>query len=154
MTTINKKERLVAAIKNGTVIDHIPADKTMQVVALLGLDTELNLVTIGYNYPSSKLGRKGIIKISDRYFTSDEINKLSVVAPNIAISIIKDYEVTDKFTVVTPEILRGIVRCNNPRCITNIEKIPTLFHVLSKGNVTLRCHYCDTEQKINDVALV
>jgi len=151
---MKKNERLVAAINNGTVIDHIPASKTYLVANLLGLDKETNPVTIGYNYPSSKIGRKGIIKVSGRYFTSEEINKLSVVTPNIVISIIKDYEVIDKITVNTPDTLVGIVRCNNPMCITNNEPMPTLFHVSDKENGVLHCHYCDKEQDINKVQLV
>lgn len=151
---MKKNERLVAAINNGTVIDHIPASKTYLVANLLGLDKETNPVTIGYNYPSSKIGRKGIIKVSGRYFTSEEINKLSVVTPNIVISIIKDYEVIEKITVNTPDTLVGIVRCNNPMCITNNEPMPTLFHVSDKENGVLHCHYCDKEQDINKVQLV
>lgn len=151
---MNKNERLVAAINNGTVIDHIPASKTYQVVSLLGLDKEANPVTIGYNYPSSKLGRKGIIKVSDRFFTSEEINKLSVVTPNIVISIIKDYEVVEKITVNTPDILVGIVKCNNPRCVTNNEPMSTVFHVSDKKLGIIHCHYCDKEQEISKVTLL
>ena len=40
---------LVAAIENGTVIDHIPAEKTYQVVNLLGLQNLQTPVTIGFN---------------------------------------------------------------------------------------------------------
>lgn len=151
---MDKKERLVAAIKNGTVIDHIPANKTFQVVNLLGLDTEANPVTIGYNYPSDKIGKKGIIKVSDRFFTTDEINRLSVVAPRIIMNIIKDYEVVEKITVETPDELRGIVRCHNPKCITNNEPMQTLFHVCDKDHGILKCHYCDKEQAISKVELV
>ncbi len=154
ISNTNKGKRLVAAIENGTVIDHIPAAKTFQVVNLLGLDKETHPITIGYNYPSQKIEQKGIIKVSDRYFTSDEINRLSVVAPNIVISIIKDYEVVEKITVTTPDTLRGIVRCQNPKCITNNEPMQTLFHVCDKESGTLKCHYCDVEQSINKVELV
>lgn len=150
---MNKKERLVAAIKNGTVIDHIPTKKTFQVISLLGLDKETLPVTIGYNYPSSKVGTKGIVKISDRFFTAEEINKLSVVAPKIVINIIKDYEVVQKITVETPSILRGIVKCNNPNCITNNEPMSTIFHLSDRLSNTLRCHYCDKEQEITKVEL-
>lgn len=151
---MNKNERLVAAIKNGTVIDHIPADKTFKVVNLLDLENEKNPITIGFNYKSAKLGSKGIIKVSDRYFTSEEINKLSVIAPKIAINVIKDYEVVEKITIETPDTLQGIVKCNNPVCVTNNEPIPTLFHVSDKQTGILRCHYCDKEQLINRVELV
>lgn len=150
---MNKKERLVAAIKNGTVIDHIPSDKTFQVVSLLGLLQVTSPVTIGYNYPSTKVGSKGIIKVSDKFFTDDEISRLSVVAPNVVLNVIHDYEVTEKKTVETPDELRGIVKCNNPKCITNNEPMHTIFHIVDKAHGILKCHYCDKEQDIDKVEL-
>lgn len=150
---MNKKERLVAAIENGTVIDHIPADKTFQVVNLLGLQDLETPVTIGYNYLSNKVGKKGIIKITDKFFTDDEISRLSVVAPKVVLNIIKDYDVVEKKTVETPDELRGIVKCNNPKCITNNEPMDTIFHVIDKERGVLKCHYCDKEQDINKVEL-
>ena len=148
---MNKKERLVAAIEHGTVIDHIPAAKTYQVASLLGLFDLKTLVTIGNNYPSQKVGNKGIIKVSDKFFTDDEISRLSVVAPKVILNIIRDYEVVEKKTVETPAEIRGIVKCNNPKCMTNNEPMSTHFHVA--GNV-LTCHYCEKEQDINKVELV
>ena len=149
----NKTERLVAAIKIGTVIDHIPAEKTYQVVNLLQLETLDTPVTIGYNYPSNKIGRKGIIKVSDKFFTDEEISRLSVVAQNVVLNIIHDYEVVEKKTVKTPDELRGIVKCNNPKCITNNEPMNTVFHVVNKEKGILKCHYCDKEQFIEKVDL-
>ena len=145
---------LVAAIKNGTVIDHIPTNKTYQVVSLLKLENLDTPITIGYNYRSKKLGHKGIIKVEDRFFTDEEISRLSVVAPNIVLNIIKDYEVVEKKTVITPDDLRGIVKCNNPRCITNNEPMQALFHVEDKEHGIIKCHYCEKEQDINKVDLV
>ncbi|MGP1465195.1 aspartate carbamoyltransferase regulatory subunit [Prevotella koreensis] len=150
----NKKERLVAAIENGTVIDHIPAEKTFMVANLLGLLELQTIVTIGNNYASNKLGRKGIIKVENKFFTNEEISRLSVVAPNVVLSIIKDYEVVEKKTVETPDELRGIVKCNNPKCITNNEPMRTVFHVVDKSNGVLKCHYCDVEQEIDKVEVV
>lgn len=150
----NKTERQVAAIKNGTVIDHIPAEKTYQVVNLLQLETHDTPVTIGYNYPSNKIGRKGIIKVSDKFFTDEEISRLSAVAQNVVLNIIHDYEVVEKKTVKTPDELRGIVKCNNPKCITNNEPMNTVFHVVNKEKGILKCHYCDKEQFIEKVELV
>ena len=150
----NKTERQVAAIKNGTVIDHIPADKTYQVVSLLQLQNLDTPVTIGYNYPSKKIGRKGIIKVSDKFFTDEEISRLSVVAPNVVLNVIKEYEVVEKKPVVTPDELRGIVKCNNPKCITNNEPMQTVFNVVDKVHGILKCHYCDKEQNIEKVELV
>lgn len=149
-----EKERLVAAIENGTVIDHIPAEKTYQVVSLLGLEHTLSPVTIGYNYPSSRLGRKGIIKISNKFFTDEEINRLSVIASKIILNTIHNFEVTQKRMVETPDVLRGIIKCNNPKCITNNEPMSTIFHTTGEDKQILRCHYCDMEQNINEVELV
>ena len=146
-----KNEMLVAAIENGTVIDHIPSEKTYQVAQLLGLQNLATPVTIGYNLLSKKLGKKGIIKVADKFFTDEEISRLSVVAPNIVLNIIHDYEVVEKKTVVTPEEIKGIVKCNNPKCITNNEPMATYFHV---ADGILTCHYCEKEQDINKVELV
>jgi len=142
---------LVAAIKNGTVIDHIPSEKTYQVAQLLGLHNMKTPVTIGYNFLSKKLGRKGLIKAEDKFFTDEEISRLSVVAPNIVLNIIKDFEVVEKKTVTTPEEIRGIVKCKNPKCITNNEPMQTWFHV---DHSLLTCHYCEKEQDISKVELV
>ena len=148
------KELLVSAIENGTVIDHIPTEKTFIVVNLLKLQEESNPVTIGFNLPSKKVGRKGIIKISNKFFSDEEINRLSVVAPKIVLNIIKGYEVVEKKTVETPDELRGIVKCNNPKCITNNDPMGTVFNVVDKKHGILKCHYCDKEQEMSRVELL
>ena len=151
---MNIKERLVAAIENGTVIDHIPAEKTYQVAQLLGLYELTDPVTIGLNYPSKKIGKKGIIKVTDKFFTDEEISRLSVITPNVVLSIIRNYEVVEKKKVETPDELHGIIRCNNPKCITNNEPMDTYFRVMNKKQGTVRCHYCDKEQDMSTVELV
>lgn len=149
-----KNEIMVTAIENGTVIDHIPTEKTFEVATLLNLESLSTPVTIGYNYRSKKIGRKGIIKVADKFFTDEEISRLSVVAPNVVLNVINDYEVVEKKTVTTPDELRGIVKCNNPKCITNNEPMDTLFHIVDKERGTLKCHYCEKEQDITKVQLV
>lgn len=149
-----KKEMQVAAIENGTVIDHIPAEKTYLVADLLDLKASTMPVTIGYNLPSNRIGKKGIIKITNKFFTDEEISRLSVVAPNVVLNIIKDYEVVEKKKVVTPDELRSIVKCNNPKCITNNEPMSTIFNVVDKEHGIIKCHYCDKEQDIDKVELV
>lgn len=150
---MSKRERLVAAIKNGTVIDHIPTEKTYMVVSLLGLQNITTPITIGNNFASNKIGSKGIIKVSDKFFTDEEISRLSVLAPKIVLNIIKDYEVVEKKTVETPDELCGIVKCNNPQCITNNEPMRTIFNVVDKNHGILKCRYCEKEQDINKVTL-
>lgn len=151
---MSKKERLVAATENGTVIDHIPSEKTYEVANILGLQNLDTVVTIGYNYLSKKIGRKGIIKIENKFFTDEEISRLSVVAPNVVLNIIRNYEVVEKKKVETPDELRGIVKCNNPKCVTNNEPMDTIFTVTDKEAGTIRCHYCDKEQNISEVQLI
>lgn len=152
MTT--KKELQVAALQNGTVIDHIPYDKLFTVVSLLDLQHMDTNITIGNNFESKKLGRKGIIKIADRFFSEGEISRLSVVAPNIKLNIIRNYEVVEKKYVVMPDQLKGIVKCNNPKCITNNEPMQTYFHVIDKEHGLLKCHYCEKEQSVENIKLL
>ncbi len=143
-----KDKRLsVSAIKNGTVIDHIPAEVLFKVVSILKLDTIDNMITIGNSLESDKLGKKGIIKLSEVFFQDNEINKIALVAPCAKLNIIRNYEVADKRVVQIPDEIVGIVKCVNPKCITNNEDVTTRFTVVSKSEVTLKCHYCE---KITD----
>jgi aspartate carbamoyltransferase regulatory subunit len=137
------KQLSVSAIQNGTVIDHIPAKNLFKVIQILGLDHIDNQITFGTNLESKKLGRKAIIKISDKFFEDADINRIALVAPDAKLNIIRDYEVVEKKVVVVPDTIVGIAKCMNPQCITNYEKVVTRFRVVSKKNVTLRCHYCD-----------
>ena len=151
---MKKEELQVVALKNGTVIDHIPTDKLFTIVSLLGLkNSDLN-ITIGNNLSSKKLGKKGLIKVADRFFTDEEISRLSVVAPNVKLNIIHNYEVVEKKQVTMPNVVKGIVKCNNPKCITNNEPMTTIFHVISKETGMLKCHYCEKEQNKESIKLL
>ncbi len=143
----DKKQLSVSAIQNGTVIDHIPAQNLFKVISILGLDKIGNQITFGTNLESQRLGKKAIIKIAGKYFEKDEINRIAVVAPSAKLNIIKDYEVVEKMLVDVPEDISGIIRCVNPKCITNNEKVLTKFKVVDKKTVSLKCHYCE---KITD----
>lgn len=149
-----KKELQVAALENGTVIDHIPSDKVFTVVSLLDLQNTDGNITIGNNFESKKLGKKGIIKVADRFFTDEEVSRLSVVASNIKLNIIRHYEVVEKKQIVMPDELKGIVKCNNPKCITNNEPMQTWFHVVDKEQGILKCHYCEKEQQKDNIKLI
>lgn len=149
-----KKELQVAALENGTVIDHIPSDKVFTVVSLLDLQNTDGNITIGNNFESKKLGKKGIIKVADRFFTDEEVSRLSVVASNVKLNIIRHYEVVEKKQIVMPDELKGIVKCNNPKCITNNEPMQTWFHVVDKEQGILKCHYCEKEQQKDNIKLI
>jgi aspartate carbamoyltransferase regulatory subunit len=109
----------------------------------LGLDRIDNQITFGTNLESKKLGRKAIIKISGVFFEDEDINRIALVAPDAKLNIIKDYEVVEKKVVVVPDNIVGIAKCMNPKCITNFESVTTRFKVVSKKNVSLKCHYCE-----------
>jgi aspartate carbamoyltransferase regulatory subunit len=141
------KQLSVSAIKEGTVIDHVPARVLFKVVSILNLDKVDTMITIGNNLESKKLGHKGIIKLSRVFFRDDEINKIALVAPRAKLNIIRDYEVVEKKVVTIPDEIVGIVKCVNPKCITNNEQVTTRFEVVSKPDVQLKCHYCE---KITD----
>ena len=151
---MKRQELMVAAIKDGTVIDHIPSAKLFEVVRLLHLEGIRSNVMIGYNLKSQKMGNKSIIKIADKFFTDAELNQLSVVAPNVPLCIIRDYEVVEKKCVTLPEEINGIVKCANPKCITNNEPMLTRFRVTDRMHGILQCQYCEKEVSLDKVKLL
>ncbi|MDR3653081.1 MAG: aspartate carbamoyltransferase regulatory subunit [Paludibacter sp.] len=149
-----EKKLKVAALRNGTVIDHIPSDKLFKVVSILHLDTCLNQITLANNLESAKIGSKGLVKISDRALEEDETNKIALIAPNAKINIIKEYEVVEKRPLVLPDEIREIVQCGNPNCITNHQPVVTRFFVLNEEGVNrLKCRYCEREVRLEEVKI-
>jgi aspartate carbamoyltransferase, regulatory subunit len=151
---VKKTELQVAALKNGTAIDHIPSEQLFKVVSLLGIQKLTTPVTIGYNLDSKKMGKKGILKIADKFFEENEINRIALIAPSVKLNIIRDYEVVEKKVVHLPDELIGIIKCNNPKCITNNEPMKTHFKLIDKENLTLKCQYCELKTKKEDITLL
>ncbi|MBX3043615.1 MAG: aspartate carbamoyltransferase regulatory subunit [Candidatus Kapabacteria bacterium] len=137
------KELIVSAIENGTVIDHIPTKSVFQVIKILNLENVENQILFGINLESKKYGKKGIIKVRNRFFESSDINKISLAAPKATLIVIKDFQVIEKSTVEIPDTIEGIVKCFNPNCITNVQNVDTKFKVISKDKIVLQCHYCE-----------
>lgn len=142
-----RKEFVVSAIENGTVIDHIPVQCVFQVIHLLGLDKCGEQVLFGTNLNSKKFGKKGIIKVNNTLFKNDDLNKIALIAPSATLNVINDFQVVEKKQVEVPDQIKKMVKCVNPNCVTNIENVPTKFNVIDKKDVKLRCHYCE---KITD----
>ena len=136
------------------MIDHIPASALFKVVSILKLDTLENTITIGNGLGSKKLGMKGIIKLSNIFFQDDEINKIALVAPCAKLNIIRDFDVVEKRVVEIPDEIIGLVKCVNPKCITNNEKVNTRFYVVSKSEVKLKCHYCEKITDQNNIEIL
>lgn len=135
---------IIDAIKNGIVIDHIAAGKSMELYKILGLDQLDCTVAILKNVVSSKMGRKDIIKI-DRVLDLDW-NIIGYVDPNITVNIIEDGERVEKRQLNLPETIVDVIRCKNPRCITSVEQeLPQIFKLTDRENRIYRCRYCETQ---------
>ena len=134
----------VSAIKDGTVLDHIPAQNLFQVVDILDLTHSENPITIGVNLESRSLGRKGIIKIADRFFADEELSRIALAAPDATVNVIRDYAVVEKKKIELPAVVVGIAKCSNPMCVTNHQPVATRFStIVDHKKVKLLCHYCE-----------
>ena len=138
------KEMRVRPIKNGTVIDHITAGQALNVLKILGISgTTTAVVSVAMNVPSKVLGSKDIVKIEDRELEEKEVDRVSLIAPNATINIIRDFEVVEKYRVDLPERLEGVMKCDNPNCISNTSEPVISKFTVNKKPVELRCIYCD-----------
>ena len=132
----------IDSIKNGIVIDHIKAKKGMEIYEALNLQELECSVAIITNAKSKKMGRKDIIKI-DKSIDID-LDILGYIDPNITINIVKDDKLVNKFHVTKPERIVNIVKCQNPRCITSVEKeLDQVFILTDKEKQIYRCKYCE-----------
>jgi aspartate carbamoyltransferase regulatory subunit len=140
---MKKIERKVPAIKDGSVIDHIPSRETFRIIRILNPQEFIHPISVTLNLDSKKIGKKGVIKIDDRFLTKNEVDKISILAPNATVSIIRNYKIEKKIEVKTPEEFIGILNCSNPMCITNKEVVVTRFKVIREDPLELKCQYCE-----------
>ena len=146
-----KKQLSISAIVDGTVIDHIPTDATFKVVEILRLQNHNDIVSIATNLKSSILGKKGIVKVANKFLTEAEVNKIAVVAPDATVNIIKNYNVKQKIKVKVPQLIEEVIKCSNPVCITNSEKVKTKFYTVQNNPLRIKCHYCERIIKKEDI---
>ena len=148
------RELLIRAIKNGIVIDHIPSEKVFAIVEILKLKEYSERITVATNMPSSSLRRKGIIKIEEKILEEKELNNISLLAPNVTINIIDNYEVVEKSKLEKLDKVIGLMKCDNPKCISNHENIETKFIRIKENSENLdknnleekskyKCFYCE-----------
>ncbi len=135
------RSRMVEAIANGTVIDHIPGERTLQVAALIAGATDQ--VFIGMNLRSARLGRKGVVKVANRDLSPLDLVSLALLAPEATICVIRDYQVARKGPPPVPERVVAIARCGNPNCVTTHERWTTAFTAIGHAPLLLRCDYCE-----------
>lgn len=147
------KEFKVTPIKNGTVIDHITCNMALKVLSILGI-TEGGVnstVSVLMHVPSGKANWKDVVKIEDRELDAKEVDKIALIAPFATINIIRNYNVAEKHRVKLPDCVKGIVKCSNLNCITNLkEPVESRFEVISYDPPNLKCWYC--EREIEDIS--
>ena len=145
---VNGRSLIVQKIERGTVIDHIPAGRSLAVLRLLGIDSSYgNRVSLVMNAESKKMGRKDIVKIEDRFLSKEETDKLALLAPTATINIVEKYVVVEKRKVEPPEVLEGIIRCTNPTCITRAPREPVkprFYRRRGGEKLEYQCAYCGT----------
>ncbi|HET7322816.1 MAG TPA: aspartate carbamoyltransferase regulatory subunit [Halococcus sp.] len=136
-------ELRISKIRDGTVIDHIAGGHAPDVLAILGIDSDTEeVVSVGMNVPSDRLGRKDVVKIEGRELSQEEVDVISLIAPAASINIIREYDVAEKHRVERPDIVEGVLSCPNRNCITTEgEPVASRFVVLDDG---VRCAYCET----------
>ncbi|WP_296783845.1 aspartate carbamoyltransferase regulatory subunit [Methanobrevibacter sp.] len=151
---MTKSELKIRAIENGTVIDHITANKALHILKILDLpDDETTNVTVAMNVSSGEIGRKDIVKIENRELDHSELNQIALIAPKATINIIRDFKPIKKDKIVLPKKITSIIKCTNPKCITNFENEPItpLFNVVREYPPVVRCHYCEKLIKTEDI---
>ncbi len=143
------KDFRVTPIRNGTVIDHIDCGQALKVLRIIGVTGNVaSTVSVLMHVPSKRDGWKDVVKVEDRELDPREVDKISLIAPKATINIIRDFNVSEKYNVKMPDVVKGIVKCGNPNCITNKnEPVEPKFLVESKNPVVLRCYYCDRIQE-------
>ena len=154
MTSNKKSELKIEAIENGTVIDHITANKSLHILKILGLpNSEVINVTIAMNVSSKEIGRKDILKIENKELDYNELNQIALIAPKATINIIRDFKPIKKDKIDLPKKITSILKCTNPKCITNYENEPitTIFNVIKKQPPIVRCHYCEKLIGLKDI---
>ena len=140
---MTEKVMKVQPIRNGTVIDHIIAGKSVKIMDLLGFNQEGTAILSIMNVKSKKLGRKDIIKIEDRELSEEDINKIALLSPRCNINIIRNYTVSEKIEAKVPRVNIGIAKCNNQNCISNNQRnLESKLELKDEENFTLKCMYC------------
>ncbi|MBI2484069.1 aspartate carbamoyltransferase regulatory subunit [Candidatus Uhrbacteria bacterium] len=134
----------VAAIKNGTVIDHIPQGTALRILALLNLTSYPKIATVGLNLPSQSMKRKDLIKLEDREITQEEASQIAVFAPKATMAIIRNYAVIKKIPLRIPDTVEHVFLCHNQNCVTNKDRMSSKFRIIQTGSsIHLECVYCE-----------
>lgn len=133
----------VGKIEEGFVLDHIKAGKSLSLYEHLQLDKLDCTVAIIKNAKSNKLGKKDILKVECDIDKLD-LDILAFLDHNITVNVIKNGEIVEKKDLVLPKMIKNVIKCHNPRCITSIEQeLPHIFYLADTAKEVYRCKYCE-----------
>ena len=142
----------VEGYQEGLVIDHIEAGMGMKIFNYLKLDKTDYRVALIMNAESKVLGKKDILKIEKDDFKDIDYTVLGLLSPSITIDEIKDSVIVRKVKPKLPIVVKNILICKNPRCITSTEKyVSHSFKLMNKEKGTYRCEYCDEITRLSDM---
>lgn len=149
LPTVEPKRVAIAKIKDGIVIDHVPAGKAFVLSKILGLsklaEKTGDIVVFGVNFDSPTMEKKDVIKVENLSLTRDMLRVVSLIAPKATVTRIENGKVVEKYRAEIPDSVDDIVICPDRSCITRHEEVPGRFIVVKTEPLTLRCHYCETE---------
>ena len=142
------RHMLVSKIEDGTVIDKIPPGKSIQILRILNIDeNSVDTVAVAIKVTSQSMGRKDIIKLTNRYLEDNELKKIWLIAPNAIVSIVHNFNISEKFDLASRELTNefsGVLKCINPTCATNYrEPVIPKFLLMRRDPLLIRCLYCD-----------
>ncbi|KJV31811.1 aspartate carbamoyltransferase regulatory subunit [Aquitalea magnusonii] len=147
--------RTVEALKQGTVIDHIPAGQGVNILRLFKLAETGERITVGLNLSSRHMGAKDIIKVENVALTEEQANELALFAPKATVNVIDNFEVVKKHKLELPESIEGIFACPNSNCISHAEPVKSFFSVRAQSkDVKMKCKYCEKVFSKDIVAVV
>jgi len=143
-----ERQMLIPKIEEGTVIDKIPAGKSFQIIKILKVEIETaQPIAIGFKVISRQMKVKDIVKLTNRVLTEKELRSIWLISPDVKISVISNYEVTEQYLLsskVFDNKFEGVLKCINPTCATNFrEPVTPKFLVMDRNPLLVRCRYCD-----------
>lgn len=148
---MNENDVRLTPIKEGTVLDHLPAGTALKILEILQLSKPSKAVTIAINTESKRMGKKDLVFIEGRELKKNEIEKIGLLAKGATMNLIKASEVKSKTTIELPEKATGIIKCMNPKCISAIESLETKFSIM-QNPLRAKCNYCEKTMNEKEIA--
>jgi aspartate carbamoyltransferase regulatory subunit len=139
----------VSKLKKGIIIDHIEAGHGFEIYKELHLNDIDDVVVLLKNIPSKKMKQKDLIKIETDL--QIDMTVLGLIDPNVTINFVKNGEMYKKIKLTLPKVVTGIMKCKNPRCITQHEDVKDIkFYLVNEEKKQYRCEYCDAYTTLID----